>query len=339
MPERVMNKINKIAILGAGMWGRTLAVLLAKNDLEIHLWDIRSDLENELSEFYKKMQSNGHPMSSTPIFDKEIRSTCEKADLLFCVLPAESVRDVFWSIRRMLSYSCLVVIASKGIEEIEIGFSLMSDIVQDSFGESIQIGVLSGPNLSLEIQARHPAVSLIASEDEDLIKTVMELLSSKIFRVYGSHDVVGVQIGGAVKNIIALAAGMVDELGFEYNTKAALLTRGLAEIARLGTKLGGNKDTFAGISGLGDLICTASSPTSRNYRAGRLFGQGKKREAIIAEIGQVIEGISTSKSVYNLVMSLGIEMPICKGVYYVVWESKNPLQEISELMTRDLKYE
>lgn len=334
-----MNKNNKIAILGAGMWGRTLAVLLAKNDVKIHLWDIRSDLDNELADFYKRMQSNGHPMSSTPIFDQNIKDACENADLIFCVLPAESVRDVFKNAKKVIPDNCPVVIATKGIEERESGFSMMSDIVRDSLGETTQVGVLSGPNLSLEIQARHPAVSLIASENETLIKTVMELLSSKIFRVYGSHDIIGVQIGGAVKNIIALAAGMVDELGFEFNTKAALLTRGLAEIARLGEKLGGNKDTFAGISGLGDLICTASSPTSRNYRAGRLFGVGKKRDVIIEEIGQVIEGISTSRSVYNLVMSLGIEMPICKGVYYVVWEDKNPLQEISELMTRDLKFE
>jgi glycerol-3-phosphate dehydrogenase (NAD(P)+) len=167
----------------------------------------------------------------------------------------------------------------------------------------------------------------------------MELFASPLFRVYGSHDVIGVQVGGAVKNVIALAGGMVDELGFEYNTKAALLTRGLVEITRLGLKLGGEKETFSGISGLGDLICTAFSPTSRNYRAGRMFAKSLRRVEVEKNIGEVVEGINASRILIKLAERENVEMPISQGVYRVVWDGIDPKKVIEELMSRKLKFE
>ncbi|MFH1515106.1 MAG: NAD(P)H-dependent glycerol-3-phosphate dehydrogenase [bacterium] len=332
-------ELRKVTVLGAGMWGRTIATLLAKNNIEISMWDILSDLTDELNQFFTQMKSNGHDFIVQPNFQSDLTESLNETDLVVIVLPSSVVRKVTTQLKNSIQKNCKVLIASKGIEESGDKFSLMSEVVKSELGDDYSIGVLSGPNLSLEIQARHPAVTLIASDDNSLIDTCMKLLASEMFRVYGSSDVIGVQIGGAVKNVIALAAGMVDELGFEYNTKAALLTRGLVEITRIGKKMGGDEKTFSGISGLGDLICTASSPTSRNYRAGRLFGSGKKREEIINEIGQVIEGISNSKTINKLSDKTKIEMPISKGVYRIVWEDESPLKAIKDLMNRDLKFE
>ena len=332
-------EVRKVTIIGAGMWGRTIATLLAKNKIEISLWDIRDDLVDELDQFFSQMKSNGHNFISQPEFQPDLSESMNNSDLVFIVLPSNVVRKATSQLKNLIPKNCKVLIASKGIEESGDNFCLLSDVVKSELGDDHSIGVLSGPNLSLEIQSLHPAVTLIASDDKSLIGTVMKLLASEIFRVYGSSDLIGVQIGGAVKNVIALAAGMVDELGFEHNTKAALLTRGLVEITRLGDTMGGEEKTFFGISGLGDLICTASSPTSRNYRAGRLFGSGKKREEIIEEIGQVIEGISNSKTINKLSDKTNIEMPISKGVYKVVWEGESPLKVIKDLMNRDLKFE
>ena len=335
-----MKSSNKrISILGAGMWGRTIGLLLSGNDIDISLWDIRDNLTVELTDFYSRMKSNGHKIISEPAFTNELSDSIKNAELVFFVLPTRAVRKVAIQIRDLLPSECPIIVATKGIEERGDDFHLMTDVIIEELGSDIPVGVLSGPNLSLEIQARHPAVSLIASADKSLVELAMNLLASDIFRVYGSRDVIGVQIGGTVKNVIALAAGMVDELGFEHNTKAALLTRGLVEITRMGEKMGGESKTFTGISGLGDLICTASSPTSRNYRAGRMFGKGMKREEIEIEIGQVIEGIDNSRTVNKLSDKLDVEMPISKGVYNVVWEKRNPLDAIKELMTRDLRFE
>lgn len=331
--------IKHISIMGAGMWGRTIGMLLAGNETKISLWDIQPNLANDLKDFYSRMASVGHEIKSEPVFESDISKALQDTELVFFVLPTNAVRTVAKQIKGLMQTGCPVIVATKGIEESEDNFHLMSEVIVEEFGEDNPVGVLSGPNLSLEIQSRHPAVSLIASENHDLIELAMSLMASDIFRLYGSHDVIGVQIGGAVKNVIALAAGMVDELGFEHNTKAALLTRGLVEITRLGEMMGGQPKTFTGISGLGDLICTASSPTSRNYRAGRLFGQGMNRDDILKEIGQVVEGISNSMAVNKLSEKLDVEMPIAKGVYNVVWRDRNPMDAIKELMIRDLKFE
>lgn len=329
----------RILILGAGMWGRTIGLLLSRNEIDISLWDIRDNLADELVDFYSVMKSNGHEIISEPIFTSDLSDSLQNAELVFFVLPTSAVRQVAKQIKNQLPPECPIIVATKGIEESGDNFHLMSSVVGDELGNNHPVGILSGPNLSLEIQARHPAVSLIASADSSLIELAMEILASDIFRVYGSRDVIGVQIGGAVKNVIALAAGMVDELGFEHNTKAALLTRGLVEIIRMGEKMGGESKTFTGISGLGDLICTASSPTSRNYRAGRMFGKGMKRVDIETEIGQVVEGIENSRTVSKMSDKLDVVMPISKGVYNIVWEERNPMDAIKELMTRDLKFE
>ncbi len=335
-----MTSSNKrISILGAGMWGRTIGLLLSRNEIDISLWDIRDNLAVELPDFYSGMKSNGHEIISEPVFTNELSDSLQNAELVFFVLPTSAVRPVAKEIKNLLPQECPIIVATKGIEESGDDFHLMSSVIEDVLGNNHPVGILSGPNLSLEIQARHPAVSLIASANDSLVELAMSLLASDIFRVYGSRDVIGVQIGGAVKNVIALAAGMVDELGFEHNTKAALLTRGLVEIIRMGEKMGGESKTFTGISGLGDLICTASSPTSRNYRAGRMFGKGMKREEIEIQIGQVIEGIENARTVNRMSDKLDVVMPISKGVYNIVWEDRNPMDAIKELMTRDLKFE
>ncbi len=331
--------IKRISIMGAGIWGRTIGMLLAGNEIEISLWDIRANLTDELKSFYSQMAFIGHEIKSEPVFESDISKPLQDTELVFFVLPTGAVREVAKQIKDLIPSGCPVIVATKGIEESGDDFHLMSDVIAEELGSDNPVGVLSGPNLSLEIQSRHPAVSLIASKSDSLIQLAMNLLASDIFRIYGSHDVIGVQIGGAVKNVIALAAGMVDELGFEHNTKAALLTRGLVEITRLGEKMGGQSKTFTGISGLGDLICTASSPTSRNYRAGRMFGKSMNRDDIANEIGQVVEGIQNSMSVNRLSEKLDVEMPISKGVYNIVWENRNPMDAIKELMTRNLKFE
>jgi glycerol-3-phosphate dehydrogenase (NAD(P)+) len=334
-----MMKIEKISILGTGAWGRTIGLLMSRNKLEISLWDVRENLTGELADFYTKMLKKGHFMTTNPFFEPDLKSAILNTNLIILALPTNSVRDVARKISGLIDKDCLIVIATKGIEERDNNFRLMTDIVKEEIFGNPLTGVLSGPNLSKEIQERHPAVTLIASESDELIHSVMNLMSSEIFRVYGSKDVTGVQIGGTVKNIIALAAGMLDGLGFQFNTKAALLTRGLVEITRLTEKMGGKKETIMGISGLGDLICTASSSTSRNYRAGRLFAEGNRREEIENQIGEVVEGISNSKSVLALSRNLGIEMPISQGVFNVVWMDADPLTELQSLMTRDLKFE
>ena len=332
-------KANKVTILGGGQWGRTIGLLLSQKDSEILIWDKRDNLQGELSQFYQSMRIMGHEIRREPAFETDLSQSIKNAGIIFITLPSGAVREVARMIKRLNYNSCPIVVASKGMDEFEGEYYLLSDALCAEIGNGCRWGVLSGPNLSKEIQAKHPAVTIIASQSEELIGMVMSLLASSKFRIYGSHDVIGVQIGGAVKNVIALAGGMVDELGFEYNTKSALLTRGLAEITRLGTKMGGSRETFAGISGLGDLICTAFSPTSRNYRAGRMFGRGLHREEVEKSIGEIIEGINNARIVNQLAQRQNVEMPISHGVNRVIWEEVNPIRVIEELMTRELKFE
>jgi len=331
--------VKKVAILGGGQWGRTIGLLLAQKPLDIVIWDNRITLKDELPMFYEVMGVVGHSIVHEPYLETDLSQVLNNTELIIIALPSDAVRDVVKQVSIQDIQNCPVIAATKGFDEYKGEIRMMMEIVGEGLGKKTNIGILSGPNLSKEIQARHPAVTLIASKSKELIDIGMNLLASKLFRIYGSHDVIGVQVGGAVKNVIALAGGMVDELGFQYNTKAALLTRGLVEITRLGTKLGGERETFAGISGLGDLICTAFSPSSRNYRAGRMFAKGLKRERIEYEIGEVIEGINASRIVMKLAERENVEMPISDGVYKVVWDGIDPVKVIEELMMREMKFE
>jgi glycerol-3-phosphate dehydrogenase (NAD(P)+) len=233
----------------------------------------------------------------------------------------------------------VVISATKGIENESL--KTMSAIWQEIMPDSIswEYGVLSGPSFAREVVKKVPTAVTVASESKEVAQEVQELFSTEYFRVYTSTDVIGVEMAGALKNIIALAAGMIDGLGLGHNTRAALMTRGLAEMSRLGTSMGAHPLTFLGLAGVGDLVLTCTGDLSRNRTVGYQLGQGKKLAEILAEMKMVAEGVKTTRSVYNLAQQRGIEMPICDQIYKILYEDQPPEKAVAELMQRELKHE
>ena len=329
----------KITVIGAGAWGTTLADLIGRQDYLVRLWC----LEPEVAEHIKlgrenEMYLRGVSLSEniTPTLDLEEALT--DVGLILIVVPSQHFRNVAAKSRPFISAKCYALSASKGFE-IET-FKRMSEVLaQERAGLEYAAGVLSGPNLSREISAGKPAVTLVASENEDLVHTFQHLLSCRHFRVYRGADVTGTELGGALKNIYAIAAGVVQGFNFGNNTLASLITRGLVEMIRLGVSLGAKTETFYGASGLGDLICTAFSELSRNNYVGRQLAAGEKLDDILASMHHVAEGVYTTKAVHKHLGESGIEMPIAEAVYSVLFEGFDPLEGVHALMGRDLKAE
>ncbi len=331
--------MDKIVVIGAGSWGTTLGILLSNNGHDVTLWERDSAQAKILNE----TRTNEKYLSGIK-FPDNLKITTEEKDLLkgaktvlFCV-PSQVLRSVVQKFANQITENMIIINTAKGIE-ISSGL-LLSEVIKDEIlGKCHKnIIVLSGPTHAEEVALGIPT-TIVASGSLEIAKKVQEQFSNKSFRVYVGTDIIGAEVGGALKNCLAIGAGIIDGIGFGDNTKAALITRGLAEIVRYGLAVGATEKTFAGLTGIGDLIVTCASRHSRNRHVGEELGKGKSMETILKEMVMVAEGVPTVKAVYENAKKLNIELPIINAIYEVVYNGTSPKQAIVELMTRNLKEE
>jgi len=324
-----------IAILGDGGWGTTLAILLSRKGFKVTLWGAFKDYVGYLNK--KRINTKFLPYVKIPKeieITQDLDSAVRNKQLIILAIPSQYIR---WALKKIDYPSKAIYLnVAKGIEMGTL--KRMSEVMRDELG-NVKIAVLSGPTIAREVVAGIPTTAVIASKDNGLRKYLQDIFITERFRIYTNDDVVGVELGGSLKNVIAIACGISDGLGFGTNTKAALLSRGLVEIARLGQVMGAKASTFSGISGLGDLVTTCISPYSRNRFVGEQIGRGKSLSQINAGMQMVAEGIPTAKSAYALGLRHKVDMPITKEVYSVLYKNKSPLQAVKDLMTREKKEE
>ncbi len=326
-----------VAVVGAGSMGTAMAILLSKNGNNVRLW---SPMKDEIS----MLKANREHVTRLPgvkvpksvEFTTDIKLAVANADVVVLAVPSQTTRQNCKTLANLIHKDTIVVTCSKGIEDGTC--KLLAEIMQEELPDN-NIAVLSGPSHAEEIARDIPTTVVAASENIEIARFLQDLFMTPNFRVYTNTDVIGVELGGALKNIIALCAGISDGLGFGDNTKAALMTRGIAEISRLGVALGGNADTFSGLTGVGDLIVTCTSMHSRNRRAGILIGQGKSVQEALEEVNMVVEGVATTKPAYELAKKHGVSMPITSEAYSILFEGKEPRLAVGDLMTRDKKTE
>jgi len=330
----------RIGVVGAGSWGTVLADLLATKGHPIDLWvyerevadQIRFDRENKVFLPGIRLSEDLNPTNN-------LEKVVSGKDLILLVVPSHVMRETAEKMRGCLKPSAILVSASKGIE-IKTHLT-MTGILKEVLADvpKGQIASLSGPSFAREVAQQMPTVVTAASSDAGVSQRIQHVFSTPYFRVYTNDDALGVELGGATKNVIAIAAGIVDGLGLGLNTRAALISRGLTEIRRLGLKLGANPRTFTGLAGIGDLLLTCTGDLSRNHTVGKLIGQGKALDDILSDMRMVAEGVRSAKSVYNLSRKIGVEMPISHHVYHILYDGLSPKKALVDLMTRELKQE
>ena len=330
----------RLGVVGAGSWGTALANLLACKGYAIDLWVFEPEVCRQIEKQHEnKVFLPGVTLSPNLRPTNDLSRVVAAKDLVLVVVPSHVVRTVVGEMAESLDPATLLVTASKGIENQT--HLTMNGVIQDVLKgwPKRQLAVVSGPSFAKEVARKAPTVVTAASTDMATAAKVQSVFVTPYFRVYTNTDVVGVEIGGAIKNVIAIAAGVIDGLGLGLNTRAALITRGLTEIQRLGRRMGADPRTLAGIAGVGDLILTCTGDLSRNHTVGKKIGEGLNLEEILAEMRMVAEGVKTAKSVYNLSRKLGVEMPICQAMYAILYEDLPPEKAVYRLMTRDLKQE
>jgi glycerol-3-phosphate dehydrogenase (NAD(P)+) len=330
----------KAAVIGAGTWGSAFALHLNRRGVETCLWVREEDV---LAELLRTRENRtflpGFPFPRNVTFSSDAPSTAASADMLFIAVPSQFFRAVFREIAGGLSPSQDVVSLTKGIEEHSLKrmTEIMGEVIS---GRPLpRFTVLSGPSFAREVAEKHPTAVVVASRSRDAARRVQSLISDINLRAYTSSDVTGVELAGAMKNVIAIAAGISDALMYGHNTRAALVTRGIAEITRLGVALGAKKRTFLGLAGIGDLVLTCTARTSRNYHVGYELGKGRALAEILAGTRTVAEGVDTTVSVRELAAREGVVMPIVEEVYRILYEGKKPTLSIRDLMLRSLKVE
>ncbi|MFB4163432.1 NAD(P)H-dependent glycerol-3-phosphate dehydrogenase [Alteribacillus sp. JSM 102045] len=329
-----------VAVLGAGSWGTALATVLADNEHNVKIWTRRKEQAKEINQDHTNTKYlPGFTLPHLISASSDLAWCTENVEYILLVVPTKAVRDTMTLLKPYIKEYSILIHASKGIEP---GTSkriseMMEEELANQKGRATV--VLSGPSHAEEVCKRQPTTVTVSSHVAEAAEEVQELFMNNNFRVYTNHDLIGVEIGGALKNIIALGIGLTDGLGYGDNAKAALMTRGLAEIARLGIKLGANPLTFTGLSGLGDLIVTCTSEHSRNWRAGYKLGQGKNLDDVLKEMGMVVEGVRTTKAVYELSYQIQVEMPITEALFEVLFEEKSPKEAAQQLMGRVRKHE
>jgi glycerol-3-phosphate dehydrogenase (NAD(P)+) len=339
-----VNLNDKIAVIGAGSWGTALAQMLSMKNSSVVLWGHRKSHIAELaSTGYNSLYLPGIPLRSSIRLTDSLEDAVRNAGIICMVVPSHSLREVFSKALPYLEEAAVVVSAIKGIENssLKTMTQVMEEILQSSDApkKRIRTAVLSGPSFAREVALEIPTAVTIGCRDIECAKKLQKVFGTEKFRVYASRDVIGLEISAALKNIVALAAGICDGLGYGLNTRAALITRGLAEITRLGVRLGAEQATFSGLSGIGDLVLTCTGDLSRNRSVGIKLGQGKKLAEILEEMQMVAEGVKTTKSVYDLAKSLHIEMPILDQVYKILYENKDCSLAVVDLLARELKVE
>ncbi|ROL58878.1 NAD(P)H-dependent glycerol-3-phosphate dehydrogenase [Bacteroidetes/Chlorobi group bacterium ChocPot_Mid] len=328
----------KIGIIGAGGWGTSVAKVLSENSHKVILWSHEKDVVEEIN----KSHTNSKYLPGVLLLNSHIKASYNVSDLRFCdfyvlAVPTQHIREVFELYKFHLKDK-IIVNLSKGIEKNTL--MRVSQILRDVAGVSEQhYVVLTGPSHAEEVSRCTPTTIVAASEVIENARQIQNIFSNKYFRVYTSEDVIGCEIGGALKNVIAIAAGIIDGLGIGDNTKAALITRGLAGMGRLGVALGANHKTFFGLSGLGDLVVTCNSKHSRNRYVGEQIGKGRKLKEILSEMKMIAEGVETTISAYQLSQKHQVELPITEQVHRILFDDVNPLEAIANLMTRETKHE
>ena len=347
-----MNDLSKIAVIGAGSWGTALAILLSQKFSNVQLWAHRkahSDKIHKDRENHRYLPGIEIPKSL--FVTNDLHSAVKDATMVVMVVPSHSYRDVFQRLIGFVRPGCRIVSAVKGIENDSLltmtqvmNEVLSKHIAQDRNGEpvdygNIEFGVLSGPSFAKEVAHGVPTAVTIGFNNIDIAKEIQHIFVTDFFRVYASTDVIGLEISAALKNIIAIATGVCDGLGYGLNTRAALITRGLAEMKRLGLALGAEEATFMGLSGVGDLLLTCTGSLSRNRTVGLKLGEGKKLAQIKDEMQMVAEGIKTTRSVFELAKKMDIDMPILEQVYKIIYEDKNCAEAVNDLLKRELKVE
>ena len=332
--------MEKAVVLGAGSWGTALSIVLAENGHNCLLWSHREDQATEINNQHSNEKYlPGTVLPSTLTATSSLKDAATHGKIIVMAVPTKGIREVCRSLKEWIQEPILFVHVSKGIEPDSL--KRISEVMREEIPAHLieEIVVLSGPSHAEEVVLKHPTTVTAACEEIHYAEKVQDLFMNGNFRVYTNSDVIGVEIGGALKNIIALGAGISDGLGYGDNAKAALITRGLAEIARLGTKMGANPLTFSGLTGIGDLIVTCTSVHSRNWRAGNLLGKGMKLDEVLDQMGMVVEGVRTTKAAYQLSKFHDVPMPITSALYAVLFEQVNPKTAVDQLMDRVKKQE
>lgn len=330
----------QIGVVGAGSWGTALAKQLADNGHCLDLWVFESEVKEQIKRFGENkvfLPGVSLPLGIVPTND--LRTAVADKDLVLVVVPSHCMRAVAGEMAPFVGPDTVVVSASKGIENKT--HQTMTDILSEVINHipAENFAVLSGPSFAREVAAGVPTVVASAATDRGVAEFVQQVFSGPTFRVYVNDDPVGTQVGGAMKNVLAIAAGICDGMDMGLNPRAALITRGLTEMNRLGTRLGADPLTLSGLAGVGDLLLTCTGELSRNYTVGKQIGQGKALEDIISEMRMVAEGVKTTRSVYNLSQKLGVDLPICNEVYAVLFEGRSVDKTVERLMNRSLKHE
>ena len=327
----------KVGIIGAGSWGIALALLLKNNGHEVTVWSI---VEDEIAMLNREREHKdklpGVKLPESIIFTTDLELSVKGKELLVLAVPSPYTRSTSHLLKNLVSEGQIIVNVAKGIEEGT--FMTLSQIIEDEVPQS-NVAVLSGPSHAEEVGRGIPTTIVVGAHTQKTAETVQNIFMNEVFRVYISPDILGIELGAALKNVVALAAGIADGLGYGDNTKAALITRGIAEIARLGVAMGGKYETFAGLSGIGDLIVTCASIHSRNRKAGFLIGQGKTMDEAMKEVKMVVEGVYSAKAAMGLAKKYNIDMPIIEQVNEVLFNKKPADAAVKDLMIRDKKLE
>ena len=329
----------KISVIGSGGWGIALTILLYKNGHDLTIWsfDKREAEELKTTRENKTKLPNILLPEDIKVTDN-LKEAVDNKDVLILAVPSKAIRSVSKSLKDIIKDNQIIVNVAKGLEEDTL--KTMTDIIEEELkGKKPQVAVLSGPSHAEEVGKGIPTTCVVSAHNKELTLYLQNIFMNPSFRVYTSPDMLGVEIGGALKNVIALAAGIADGLNYGDNTKAALITRGIREISLLGVAMGGEQSTFYGLTGLGDLIVTCASMHSRNRRAGILLGQGKTLDEAIKEVNMVVEGVYSAKSALMAAKKYNVEIPIIEQVNAVLFENKNAAEAVNELMIRDKKLE
>lgn len=329
--------MHKIGILGAGTWGTALAILLSDNGHDVTLW---TKLEKEAKTLETSRDNiKNLPGAKLPADVKitlDLKEVCTDKDLIVMAVASPYVRSTAREACPYIKDGQIIVNVSKGIEDGTL--LTLADVIREEIPQA-DVSVMSGPSHAEEVSRRIPTTIVVGSSTRDTAQFIQDVFMNEVFRVYTSPDMTGIELGAALKNVIALAAGIIDGLGMGDNTKAALMTRGIAEISRLGIKMGGCMETFSGLSGIGDLFVTCTSRHSRNRQAGYLIGKGYTLDEVIKEVNQVVEGINTAKAALALAKKYDVEMPIVEQINLVLFEGKSPRDAASDLLVRDKRPE